>query len=89
MKIRILAVGKVKEEYLLAAIKEYSKRISAFADLEIVEIAEAKLSKEINSEILLAIEKESSSIINSLNKKDHNILLDIDGKDLEDRTSVV
>jgi 23S rRNA (pseudouridine1915-N3)-methyltransferase len=83
MKIRILTVGKVKEEYLQAAIKEYSKRISAFADLEIVEIAEAKLSKENNSEIKLAVDKESNMIINSLNKKDYNILLDIEGKELD------
>jgi 23S rRNA (pseudouridine1915-N3)-methyltransferase len=83
MKIRILAVGKIKEDYLLAALKEYSKRISAFADLEIVEIAEAKFSKENNSEILLAIDKESSSIVNALNKKDYNVLLDSGGKDLD------
>jgi 23S rRNA (pseudouridine1915-N3)-methyltransferase len=83
MKIRILAVGKVKEEYLLAALKEYSKRIIAFSELEIVEITEAKLSKENNSEIQLAVEKESSMILNSLNKKDFNILLDIEGKELD------
>ena len=83
MKIRILAVGKIKEDYLLAALKEYSKRISAFADLEIVEIAEAKLSKENNSEILLAIDKESKMIFSALNKKDYNILLDVGGKGLD------
>jgi 23S rRNA (pseudouridine1915-N3)-methyltransferase len=83
MKIRILAVGKIKEDYLLDALKEYSKRISAFSDLEIVELAEAKLSKENKSEIQLAVDKESSLIINSLNKKDFNILLDIEGKELD------
>lgn len=83
MKIRILAVGKVKEEYLLAALKEYSKRISAFSEVEIVEITEARLSKENNSEIQIAVEKESSLILNSLNKKDFNILLDIEGKELD------
>jgi 23S rRNA (pseudouridine1915-N3)-methyltransferase len=83
MKIRVLAVGKVKEKYLLDAIKEYSKRISAISDLEIVELAEAKLSKENKSEIQLAVDKESSLIINSLNKKDFNILLDIEGKELD------
>ena len=83
MKIRILAVGKIKEEYLLDALKEYSKRISAFSDLEIVELAEAKLSKENKSEIQLAVDKESTLIINSLNKKDFNILLDIEGKELD------
>jgi len=83
MKIRILAVGKVKEEYLLAALKEYSKRISPFAEIEIVEITEAKLSKENSSEILIAIEKESNMILSALNKKDYNILLDIGGKELD------
>jgi 23S rRNA (pseudouridine1915-N3)-methyltransferase len=83
MKIRILAVGKVKEEYLLAALKEYRKRISPFAEIEIVEITEAKLSKENSSEILIAIEKESNTILSALNKKDYNILLDIGGKELD------
>jgi 23S rRNA (pseudouridine1915-N3)-methyltransferase len=83
MKIRILAVGKVKEEYLLAALKEYRKRISPFAETEIVEITEAKLSKENSSEILIAIEKESNTILSALNKKDYNILLDIGGKELD------
>jgi 23S rRNA (pseudouridine1915-N3)-methyltransferase len=83
MKIRILAVGKVKEEYLLAALKEYRKRISPFAETEIVEITEAKLSKENSSEILIAIEKESNMILSALNKKDYNILLDIGGKELD------
>jgi len=79
MKVRILAVGKVKEEYLLAALKEYSKRISPFAEIEIVEISESKLSKENSSEILIAIEKESNMILSDLNKKEYNILLYIGG----------
>lgn len=40
MKFRIVAVGKVKEEYLRQAIAEYSKRISRFAELQIVEVEE-------------------------------------------------
>lgn len=40
MKFRIVAVGKIKEEYLRDAIAEYSKRISRFATLQIVEVDE-------------------------------------------------
>jgi 23S rRNA (pseudouridine1915-N3)-methyltransferase len=83
MKIKLITIGKIKEEYLVAAIKEYSKRIAAFADLEIVELAEAKLTKENASEIELAVNKESNLIIEQLNKKDYNILLDISGKEFD------
>lgn len=56
MKIRIVAVGKLKEAYWREALKEYEKRISRFARLEIVELEEGKgAPKEI-------VRKESASI---------------------------
>lgn len=83
MKIKLITIGKIKEDYLVAAIKEYSKRIAAFSDLEIVELAEAKISKENSSQIELAVNKESNLIIEQLNKKEYNILLDISGKEFD------
>ena len=57
MKIRIVAVGKLKESYWREALKEYEKRISRFARLEIVELEEGKgTPKEI-------VRKESLSIL--------------------------
>ena len=83
MKIRILAVGKIKEDYLLAAIKEYAKRLAAFTVIEIIELAEAKITKENKAEINDAVNEESARILEKLAKKDYNILLDIDGKNLD------
>ena len=42
MKITVLCVGKIKEKFFAAAIKEYSKRLSRYCKLEIVEVADEK-----------------------------------------------
>ncbi|HKL73991.1 MAG TPA: 23S rRNA (pseudouridine(1915)-N(3))-methyltransferase RlmH [Clostridia bacterium] len=50
MRINLIAVGKLKEKYWTDAINEYKKRISRYADLEIIEISEGKsLSEEGNN----------------------------------------
>ena len=45
-KIRIVAVGKVKERHLLEGIAEYAKRLAPFCKLEIVELKDEGLAKE-------------------------------------------
>ena len=42
MKITIITVGKIKEKYLKDAIAEYTKRLSKYCKLEIVEVADEK-----------------------------------------------
>ena len=42
MKITILTVGKIKEKYFTDAIKEYSKRLSRYCKLEMIEVADEK-----------------------------------------------
>ena len=42
MKITLLTVGKIKEKYLRDAIAEYSKRLSRYCKLEIIEVADEK-----------------------------------------------
>lgn len=42
MKLTLLTVGKIKEPYLKDAISEYSKRLSKYCKLEIVEVADEK-----------------------------------------------
>lgn len=41
-KINVVCVGKIKEEFYRSAVAEYCKRLSRFAKVEIVEIAEGK-----------------------------------------------
>lgn len=55
MKVKIIAVGKLKEKYWTMAIQEYTKRISRYANLEIIEIAEGKNLEEEAKEILKKI----------------------------------
>ena len=42
MKITVITVGKIKEKYLKDAIAEYSKRLSRYCKLEILEVADEK-----------------------------------------------
>ena len=42
MKITVLTVGKIKEKYLADGIAEYSKRLSRYCKLEIIQVADEK-----------------------------------------------
>lgn len=83
MKIRILAVGRLKEKYLLAMEEEYLKRLSGYCNVVIEEIndlptpenASPKLNEEIKS-------KEDSKILAKLKPTDFVVLLDLGGKEL-------
>ena len=86
MKITILAVGKIKEQYLKDAINEYVKRLSRFCDLNIVEIDETSLQVENDSNIKKALDAEGSLIEKKIKdlKGDKTFIfaLDINGKEL-------
>ena len=43
MKISIIAVGKIKEKYFIDAVSEYKKRLQAYAEIEIIEVADEKI----------------------------------------------
>lgn len=71
--IRIIYVGKLKDENIRNLVKEYKRRISYFLKIEEIEIKEEKNKR-------FAVEKESERIVNFLNKKNFKILLDRKGK---------
>lgn len=73
--IKILCVGKIKEDYLTSGIKEYLKRMEAWDKVEIVELKE-----HINSDINKTIETEGKSILEKISKNDYVITLEIEGK---------
>lgn len=75
--IRIICVGKIKEKYLVDAISEYSKRISKYSKLEIVE-----LQDESQGETSKILKLEGEKIDKYLSPKDFVISLEIDGKNL-------
>ena len=68
MKINIVAVGSIKEKYLVEGCKEYIKRISRYHDIKIIEIEEEKLPKNYSqADISKCLIKEGQKIEKHLN----------------------
>ena len=87
MNIRIIAVGKIKEKYLDAAINEYSKRLSAYCRLEIIEVKDEKIpEKASEAQRLKALETEEKRILPHLRDDDILVTLEIQGKQLDSVT---
>ena len=81
MKIKIVTVGKLKEKYLKDGIAEYSKRISRFAKLEMIELADEKTpdkASEIENQKIL--ETEGARILSKIEERDFVLVLAIEGK---------
>lgn len=75
--IKIICVGKLKEKFWIDAVKEYSKRLSKYTKLEIIEIPDFK--SDIAS---IELEKEKDKILSKINDKDYVITLEIEGEEL-------
>ena len=81
LNINIICVGKLKEKFLTEAVKEYSKRLSAFCKLSITELDETKLSEKAgDTEIALALKNESEKILAKCGKDSFKIAMCIEGK---------
>lgn len=76
MKINIVAVGKIKEKYILEGITEYKKRLSRFCDFKIIEVDELSQEKSISKKI----EEEGKKIIDKISGV--IFTLDICGREL-------
>ena len=74
--IKIICVGKIKEKFFKEAINEYSKRLTKYTKLEIIEVDDIN-SDDINQ--ILA--KERDLILKHINQKDYVITLEIEGKE--------
>lgn len=83
MKITIITVGKIKEKYLKDAIAEYSKRLSKYCKLEIVEVADEKTPDNASETMEDAIRsKEAERILRYVKEDAYIITLEIQGKQL-------
>ena len=83
MNISIIAVGRLKEKYLLEAVKEYSKRLSRYCVLDIVELEPVRLSDNPSaSEIGGALEKEAEMIIKKIPDNSEVYTLCVEGKQM-------
>ena len=83
MKIRLLAIGKMKENYLKAAVAEYEKRLKPHVKLEILEGPEEDAPDGLSDrEIEIILHKEAPFFLRKMGKDDYNIALDLEGRQL-------
>ena len=68
--IKIICVGKLKEQYLKDGINDYFKRVNKYHKLEIIELPDSDINKE------------KELILKNINNKDYIITLDIEGNNL-------
>lgn len=81
MKITIITVGKIKEKYLRDAIAEYSKRLSRYCKLEIIEVADEKTPDQASETLEEQIRsKEGERILKYIRDDMYVITLEIGGK---------
>lgn len=81
MKITVITVGKIKEKYLKDAIDEYSKRLSKYCKLEIVEVADEKTPDNASAIVEESIRsKEAERILKYVKEDAYVITLEINGK---------
>ena len=81
MKIKLVTIGKLKEKYLKEGIAEYSKRLSRFTKVEIIELADEKTpdkASQLENQQILA--KEGERILSKIADREFVIALDIEGQ---------
>ena len=80
MNVKILCVGKIKEKFYKDAISEYSKRLSKYCCLDIVEVPDEKTSENASdNEINIVKDKEGKRILKHLKDRDYVVSLAIEG----------
>lgn len=84
MKITVVAVGKIKEKFFEEAIGEYSKRLSRYCKLEILQVADEKTPDKASEALENQIkEKEGERILAQIRDGAYVIALAIEGKMLD------
>ncbi|CAM3218788.1 23S rRNA (pseudouridine(1915)-N(3))-methyltransferase RlmH [Vagococcus fessus] len=82
MKIKIIAVGKLKEKYLKQGIDEYAKRLTKYCKFEIIEVPDEKAPETLSeTEMIQLKEREGQKILSKIGEGDYVFALAINGKD--------
>ena len=80
MKINLIVVGKVKEKFYRDAIQEYVKRLSAYCDVNIIEVQDEKTPEHAPETIEARIkETEGQRILAKIGERSYVVALAIEG----------
>ena len=81
IKVTLIALGKLKESYLREAVSEYSKRLSRYCDLDVIELEPIKLpDTPSRAQIDAALSKEAELILKKISKNCDVYPLCVEGK---------
>ena len=78
MKIKIIALGKIKEKFLKDGIDEFLKRLTPYASVEVVELTPIEIKDE--NLIDRVLEQEADKILANIKPQDYVITMEIQGK---------
>lgn len=83
IKVTLIAMGKLKEAYLRDAVLEYTKRLSRYCDLDIIELEPVKLPESPSrAQVEAALSKEAEMIFRKIPKNCDIYPLCVEGKQL-------
>lgn len=83
MNITVISVGKIKEKYLVDGIAEYSKRLSKYCKLKLIEVADEKAPENLSDQDELIVKKkEGEKILSKIKGNTYLVVLAIDGEQL-------
>lgn len=80
MKIKIIALGKIKESFLKDGINEFVKRLTPYVPIEIIEISPVEVKDE--NLIKKTLDEEGKKVLSCIKSDDYVITLEINGKQL-------
>ena len=80
MKIKIIALGKIKEKFLKEGIDEFLKRLTPYASIEIIELTPVEIRDENLTQ--KALEQEGEKILANIKNDSFVITMEILGKQL-------
>ena len=83
MKIKIIALGKIKEKFLKDGIDEFLKRLTPYASVEIVELTPIEIRDENLTQ--KALEQEGEKILANIKNDSFVITMEILGKQLSSK----
>ena len=84
MKITLITVGKIKEKYFTDAISEYSKRLSRYCKMDIIEVPDEKTPDGASETLETQIkDKEGEKILAKIPDGAYVVALAIEGKMLD------
>lgn len=81
MNIKIISVGKLKEKYLVQGINEYTKQLSKYCKITLVEVPDEKAPEKLSdAEMTQVKEKEGECILARVKDQEYVFALAINGK---------